>query len=180
MKKVLMIGSLLAAMIIAGCSDKSDVAPDEGATTSSTDNNATTSATNDNGNSTISNGSSESENSTANSASLNSVYFAFDKYVIQGSKNIDAIKNNAKVIINSGSKVRVEGNTDEWGTDEYNYALGLKRASSVKDALINNNVPANKIDLISYGESKPKCTQQTKECWQENRRVDFVIESSTK
>lgn len=175
MKKVLIIGSLLAAMVIAGCSDKSDVAVDKGATSSNTtdNNNANT---NDNG--TISNGSSENEYSTANPASLDSIYFAFDKYVIQGDKNINAIKNNAKAIIDSGSKVRVEGNTDEWGTDEYNYALGLKRASSAKDALINNNVPADKIDLVSYGESKPKCTQKTKECWQENRRVDFVIESS--
>lgn len=166
-----MIGSLVLAMVIVGCSEKSDVAVDEG-TTSSSQNGGAGSG---DGNSTISNGSGESEYGTGNSSSLYSVYFGFDRFIVEGNKNTNTIKNNAKLIINSGSNVRVEGNTDEWGSDEYNYALALKRASSVKDALINNNVPANKIDLVSYGESKPRCTEKTKECWRENRRVDFVL-----
>ena len=71
--------------------------------------------------------------------------------------------------------VRIEGNTDEWGTDEYNYALGLKRAVAVRDALVAKGVSRSKTVLISYGESKPTCTNQTKECWAENRKVTFKI-----
>ncbi|WP_258864919.1 OmpA family protein [Helicobacter sp. MIT 14-3879] len=174
---MLFIGSLVIAMVISGCSEKSDVEVDESTTSGdiqdSNSNNGDT-------NSTMSGDSSENEYNTENTNSLYSVYFGFDKFIVEGNKNIDTIKNNAKLIINSGSNVRVEGNTDEWGSDEYNYALALKRASSVKDALIGNNVPSNKIELVSYGESKPKCTDKTKQCWKENRRVDFVLTPTTK
>lgn len=163
-----MIGSLVLAMVIVGCGDKSDVSVDEGTTSGSQNGSGA------DGNSTMSGGAGENGYG-GDSSSLYSVYFGFDRFVVEGTKNTNTIKNNARLIINSGSNVRVEGNTDEWGSDEYNYALALKRASSVKDALINNNVPANKIDLVSYGESKPRCTEKTKECWRENRRVDFVL-----
>ena len=103
------------------------------------------------------------------------MYFGFDRFIIEGSKNIEVVKNNANLIISSGANVRIEGNTDEWGSDEYNYALALKRASSVKDALIGNGVAEAKIDLVSYGESKPLCVEKTRACWQENRRADFVL-----
>ena len=75
---------------------------------------------------------------------------------------------------NKYKEIRVEGNTDEWGNDEYNFALALKRASSARDALVSNGVPAETVKLVSYGESKPVCSEKTKECWQKNRRVDFV------
>lgn len=174
MRKVLMMCSLVMAMVIVGCSEKSDVVVDEGTTSGSQGGNGSN-GNDGNSTSTISNGSGESEYDTRDSNSLNSVYFGFDRFIVEGNKNTNTIRNNAKLIINSGSNVRIEGNTDEWGSDEYNYALALKRASSVKDALINSNVPASKIDLVSYGESKPICAEKTKECWRENRRVDFVL-----
>ena len=64
---------------------------------------------------------------------------------------------------------------DQWGSDEYNYALGLKRAVAVKDALIAKGVDAGKTLLVSYGESKPTCTAKTKDCWAENRKVTFKV-----
>lgn len=172
MKKTLFIGSLILAMILAGCGEKSDVEVDEGATTNSSGGGNESMDTTGGDNSTIS---SSGSNSDISSSSLYSVYFGFDRFIVEGVKNIDTIKSNAKLIIESGKNVVIEGNTDEWGSDEYNYALALKRASSVKDALVNNNVSEDKISLVSYGESKPRCSESTRECWRENRRVDFVL-----
>jgi peptidoglycan-associated lipoprotein len=103
------------------------------------------------------------------------VYFAFDKFVISD-RELDKVYNNAKIIKARGvSKVRIEGNCDEWGTDEYNYALGLKRAKSAKEALAVSGVDRSKISIVSYGEGKPVCAEHNDACWQRNRRVDFKI-----
>jgi len=107
--------------------------------------------------------------------SLEPVYFAFDKFVISD-RELDKVTNNARIINSRGAqKIRVEGNCDEWGTDEYNYALGLKRAKSGKEALAASGVKRESISIISYGESKPVCTEHNDACWQRNRRDDFKI-----
>jgi len=110
-----------------------------------------------------------------NSNGIEPVYFAFDKFIISD-KELDKVTNNARIIQSKGAvKVRVEGNCDEWGTDEYNYALGLKRAKSGKEALVANGISRSKISIVSYGESKPVCTEHNDACWQKNRRDDFKI-----
>lgn len=182
MKRVLLVGSLMLAFIIVGCSDKANVESDQNSM-----NTASSNSDNNNGsdNSTMSgsmsdmdsnsNSNSDMNNqSSGSSDALKSIYFKFDKFNIDGD-NLSILKSNSNIITsNSFKEVKIEGNTDEWGSDEYNYALALKRASSAKDALISNGVSSNIIKLVSYGESKPKCLDKTKKCWQENRRVDFV------
>lgn len=107
---------------------------------------------------------------------LQTVYFDFDKYNLTSiaqnkvQQNSEFLQSNAP-----GINLRIEGNTDEWGTDEYNYALGLKRALSVRNALVENGVDQSKTVLVSYGESKPICSDKTKKCWGENRRVEFKL-----
>jgi len=109
------------------------------------------------------------------SQGIEPVYFAFDKYIISD-KELDKVANDARIIQSRGaSKVRVEGNCDEWGTDEYNYALGLKRAKSGKEALIASGVDRGIVSIVSYGEGKPVCTEHNDACWQKNRRDDFKI-----
>lgn len=106
---------------------------------------------------------------------IENIYFGFDKYNLTADMKEKAMSNASKLsALNTSTIVRVEGNTDEWGTDEYNYALGLKRAKSVKDVLVNNGVGA-KVALVSYGESKPVCSEKNKNCWQENRRVNHTL-----
>lgn len=106
---------------------------------------------------------------------IENVYFKFDRYDLTSSMKEVAMNNASKLsALNSSTTIRVEGNTDEWGTDEYNYALGLKRAKTVKDTLVNNGVTAN-VNLISYGESKPVCNEKNKKCWQMNRRVEHTL-----
>ena len=108
--------------------------------------------------------------------SKKAIYFDFDKFEIKDdminelSQIANIIKDNKKTFT-----VRIEGNCDEWGTDEYNYALGLKRAKAVKDYLAGLGVDKSKLTIISYGESNPVCTAHTKECWAKNRRVNFTI-----
>jgi len=103
------------------------------------------------------------------------VYFDFDKYNIRADqwpkveKLAELIKNNP-----ANYTVRIEGNCDEWGTEEYNYALGLKRANAVKNALIKLGVDPKKLTIISYGELNPVCTAHAKWCWRKNRRDNFT------
>ena len=172
-KRLLVAGSLALAMVISGCGNKNDVEVD----TQATSGQSGAGGLDGIGGNTI-DGELTSRGNAYGSGGDNllySVYFGFDRFIIEGSRNIEIVKNNANLIVNSGANVRIEGNTDEWGSDEYNYALALKRASSVKDALIGNGVAENKIDLVSYGESKPLCVEKTRACWQENRRADFVL-----
>lgn len=107
---------------------------------------------------------------------LPTVYFDFDKYNIKPEmqEKIDAAAELGKTGAKS-FKVKLEGNCDEWGSDEYNFALGLKRAKAVKDALVADGIDASRISMVSYGESNPVCTEHTKECWAKNRRVDFKL-----
>lgn len=106
---------------------------------------------------------------------IENVYFGFDKYDLSADMKNVANANATKLsALTSETTVKVSGNTDEWGTDEYNYALGLKRAKTVKEALVNGGVSAN-ITLVSLGESNPTCSEKTQDCWQKNRRVEHTL-----
>ena len=107
---------------------------------------------------------------------LTSVYFDFDKFNINADMQ-DRVSNGATVANAAASaySVKLEGNCDEWGSDEYNFALGLKRANAVKKALIAEGVDASRVAMVSYGESNPVCNDKTKDCWSKNRRVDFKL-----
>lgn len=105
---------------------------------------------------------------------INSIYFAFDKYSISEDQRKVALENAQKLSgLGMNTNIKVEGNCDEWGTDEYNYALGLKRAKVVKDALVADGITASKISVVSFGESNPVCSDKTSECWSKNRRAEY-------
>jgi peptidoglycan-associated lipoprotein len=105
-----------------------------------------------------------------------SVYFDFDKFDIRADMQ-SKVSTDAQLANGAANSltIKLEGNCDEWGSDEYNFALGLKRASTVKKSLEAEGVNANRITMVSYGESNPTCTDKTQDCWSKNRRVDFKL-----
>jgi len=102
---------------------------------------------------------------------LQQIFFAFDKFSLSEDM-LNQVKENKVVFSGIDSKIKLEGNCDEWGTDEYNYALGLKRAKTVKDALVAEGIDSTRIVLVSLGESNPLCTSKLQECLKLNRRVE--------
>ncbi len=125
------------------------------------------SGTNTNGSGTSANG----YGTNSNGSGKNSVYFGYDSNNLQGSERNKISSDAAN--LQSKSNVKVAGNSDEFGTDEYNYALGLRRAKAVKDEMVSRGVDADKVTVVSYGESNPVCEDGTKECYQKNRRADY-------
>jgi len=109
---------------------------------------------------------------------IQNIYFDVDQYDITPDK-LGIISQNANVLkskLKSGGKVKIEGHCDATGTDEYNYALGLRRAKATKDALQSNGINPRSITLVSMGESSPACTTSTSAtCYAKNRRVEFKI-----
>lgn len=107
---------------------------------------------------------------------IENIYFGFDKYSLTTDMQAAAKANASKLAgIQAGTTIKVEGNCDEWGTDEYNYALGLKRAKVVKEALVMDGISSNAISVVSYGESNPACTDKNSECWAKNRRSEHKL-----
>jgi peptidoglycan-associated lipoprotein len=108
-------------------------------------------------------------------AALKEVYFDFDKYEIrpEGAKTLDA--NAAWLKSNGSNLVLIEGHCDERGTNEYNLALGERRAKATMNYLVSQGIQANRITIISYGEERPVCTEKTEACWAKNRRANFLV-----
>ena len=103
------------------------------------------------------------------------IYFDLDSYVLRQDAR-DALDNNAQWLLKkSTGTVRLEGNCDERGSDEYNLALGEKRAKAAKSYLVTLGVPADRLTIISYGKEKPVDPGHNDAAWAKNRRVDFVI-----
>jgi len=104
------------------------------------------------------------------------VHFDFDKYNIRQDQ-LEIVQEIANILkdYNGNYTIRIEGNCDEWGSDEYNYALGLKRAKTLKQALIDLGVDGNKLTIISYGESNPVCVAHNSTCWAKNRRDNLTV-----
>ena len=103
-----------------------------------------------------------------------SIYFDFDRYNIASSMESN-MNHNGKVANSVSTSLKIEGNCDEFGTDEYNYALGLKRAKTVKDRLSSQGVDSRRMVMVSFGESNPVCRETTDSCYDRNRRVDIRL-----
>jgi len=186
MTKLLFTSLTLAILIFSGCSQKNpevDATAGNGTTEMSTadkkaDNLSGMDSNNMDSQGMDKNGASAVEKAIAAlEANINKIYFDFDKYDIRPDMKTK-IEENANLLNVAEAvnfSVKVEGNSDEWGTDEYNYALGLKRAKSVKEALVAYGVSSDRIMMVSYGESNPTCKESNKDCWAQNRRAEFKL-----
>ena len=103
-----------------------------------------------------------------------SVYYPVDVAVVQREDRPVVDAHAQYLSTHPGAKVRLEGNCDERGSNEYNLALGQRRADGVKKLLQSGGASASQIESVSNGEEKPKMTCHAEKCWQENRRTDLV------
>lgn len=116
--------------------------------------------------------------STATPASspLKDIYFDFDSYDLSAEMRAMLKANAAWLRENPAVTVDIEGHCDERGSNDYNMALGAKRAQAAMDYLTTLGVSASRLSTTSYGEEIPVCQEHTEECWQRNRRGRFVIQ----
>ncbi len=103
------------------------------------------------------------------------IHFDFDQYVLTDEAK-DILVNNAGLLRAAPAvKVLIEGHCDERGSDEYNLALGEKRALATKNYLVSLGVAADRLSVISYGEEMPLDPAHNKEAWAKNRRANFKV-----
>ena len=107
---------------------------------------------------------------------IKDVYFDYDKSDLRGDQQSSVQADSQFLGQHTNINVTIEGHCDERGSTEYNLALGDRRASAVKDALVGTGVSASRIKTISYGKEKPFCTESNEACWQQNRRGHFVYQ----
>ena len=107
---------------------------------------------------------------------MKEVYFDFDRYDLRPDARETLKTNAAWLKANPAAQVQIEGHCDERGTNEYNMALGYKRAQSVKDYVVTLGIATDRLTTISYGEELPVCREQNEDCWQKNRRAKFAIQ----
>lgn len=103
---------------------------------------------------------------------IRSVYFDYDESLVRDDMGT-VLQGNAENIKTKDVSATLEGHADSRGSNEYNLALAQRRAQATKNYLINLGVNGTKLRTISYGESKPVCTESSEDCWWKNRRVDF-------
>ncbi len=108
---------------------------------------------------------------------LTTIYFDFDRYDIRPDQR-GPLAENARTLETrtDWSRVTIEGHCDERGTNEYNMALGQRRADSVKNYLVNYGIPKAKLSTVSYGEERPVDPGHNEEAWARNRRAEFVVQ----
>jgi|SRR5581483_7938814 peptidoglycan-associated lipoprotein len=103
------------------------------------------------------------------------VYFDFDKSAVKSSEQpkLDEVANYLRS--NPNAAVRVEGNCDERGTEEYNRSLGERRALAAREVLVRLGVDPSRVDTVTYGEDKPAVPGHDESAWSKNRRDDFIV-----
>lgn len=106
---------------------------------------------------------------------LGDVFFDFDRYDIKAEFKKVLTMNAELILDNPNAMILIEGHCDERGTNEYNIALGEKRAKAVKDFYIAYGVPTGRLEMVSYGEERPFSFGHNEEAWSKNRRAHMVI-----
>lgn len=109
---------------------------------------------------------------------LKDVHFDFDRYALRPDALVNLKANADWLKANPSVRVEIEGHADEQGTNEYNLALGAKRAESVKRYLVDLGIAPNRFSTISYGEELPLCKEHNESCWTQNRRAHFATKTA--
>ena len=111
----------------------------------------------------------------ATAALTATIYFDYDRSDITDDSRA---KLDAKVPVltqNTAVRIRISGHTDSRGSDEYNIPLGQRRAAAAKRYLTDRGIDGSRIEIVSFGEERPTCTDESEGCWSRNRRDEFEI-----
>ena len=107
-------------------------------------------------------------------SNLKDIHFNFDQYDLDRNSK-EVLQQNASYLKqNSKIKIEIQGHCDERGTNNYNIALGERRAHSTKRFLVSQGIDSSRISIISFGEEKPFCFNSNEDCWFQNRRAHFM------
>jgi peptidoglycan-associated lipoprotein len=106
---------------------------------------------------------------------VQTIYFDFDKSNVRADQTAN-LEGNANYLKEKADlKICIEGHCDERGTEEYNFALGQRRASSVREFLISRGVAADRLSIVSKGEEEPADPGHNEAAWAKNRRAIFIV-----
>ena len=105
---------------------------------------------------------------------VRNVYFDYDKSDIRPDQMGTMQTNSNWFRQNQNVRFTIEGHADERGNQEYNIGLGDRRANTVRQYLVSQGIADARINVVSYGEDRPECSQSTEECWQLNRKAAFT------
>jgi len=103
------------------------------------------------------------------------IYFDYDRYDIREDARVALLANARALIERPSLRFTIEGHCDERGSERYNLALGDRRANAAKQFLVVQGIQPERVDIISYGEDQPFCTENNEDCWEKNRRAHFVL-----
>jgi peptidoglycan-associated lipoprotein len=106
---------------------------------------------------------------------LKDIHFDYNDFTVRPQDGEILRFNAGWLTSHQGSRVQVEGHCDDRGSEEYNIALGAKRAQAAKDYLVTLGVTGDRVSTISYGKELPLCTEHDETCWARNRRAHFVV-----
>ena len=106
---------------------------------------------------------------------LGDIHFDYNDYTVR-EQDTEVLHSNADWLQkNPTSHIQIEGHCDERGSEEYNIALGAKRAQAAKEYLQTLGIAGDRMSTISYGKELPLCTEHTEDCWAQNRRDHFAV-----
>ena len=111
----------------------------------------------------------------AETPALKDIRFAFDRADIRPAEARTLDASAAWLTANPRQIVLIEGHCDERGTNDYNLALGERRARAAMNHFASKGIDPKRITIISYGEERPSCTQKSETCWAANRRAHFLV-----
>jgi peptidoglycan-associated lipoprotein len=175
-KSVLIWTAIIGAVLLGGCAHKPRPTTTPASTTVPVDQSQTSGAdTSGAYGSATANGSGEGVAGPAAGLLKNrTIYFDFDSSDIRSDYSAQISAHAHYLASNASIRVRLEGNTDERGSREYNIGLGERRAQAVRRALMLQGVAESQITTVSYGEERPAVTGHTEDAWSKNRRVEIV------
>lgn len=107
---------------------------------------------------------------------LEDIFFDYDKFNIKKEYESTLMKNAEMLLGNPETKLLIEGHCDDRGTNEYNIALGEKRAKAVMDFYVTYGIGADRLSMVSYGEERPFSRGNNEESWALNRRAHMVVQ----